>query len=74
MSGSSSQSSITQEVYDLEVSKYLTDKLLVNYSMGIDHTSQKFGFRYEFNQQFSIGTSQDSLRHYKVDALAKYQF
>lgn len=74
VSGVSSQSAITQEVYDLEVSKYLTDKLLVNYSIGIDHTSQKFGFRYEFNQQFSIGTSQDSLHHYKVDALAKYQF
>lgn len=74
VSGDSNRSSSIQEVYDLEMSKYLADKLVVNYSIGIDHTSQEIGLRYEFNQQFSIGASHDSLQHYKVDALAKYQF
>jgi translocation and assembly module TamB len=58
----------------LEISKYLTDRFLINYSMGIDHTSQKLGIRYEFNQRFSMGTSVDSRYGFKIDALAKYQF
>jgi translocation and assembly module TamB len=72
--GAPNNAAATEEVYDLEISKYLTDRFSINYSMGIDHTSEKIGVRYEFSQHFSLGTSLDSRHGFKVDALTKYQF
>jgi translocation and assembly module TamB len=72
--GAANNAVATESVYDVEVNKYLTDRISLNYSMGIDYTSQKIGMRYEFNQRFSMGTSFDSRHGFKVDTLAKYQF
>lgn len=43
--------------YNLEVGKYLTDKLLISYSMGIDQHNNAFGFRYDLTKNIGIGGS-----------------
>lgn len=50
---------VNREVYNLEMGKYLTDKLMVNYTMGIDYTKHEIGLRYEMNQQVSVTASID---------------
>ena len=50
---------VNREVYKLEMGKYLTDKLMVNYTMGIDYTKHEIGLRYEMNPQVSVTASID---------------
>jgi len=72
--GAANNAAATESVYNLEISKYFTDRISMNYSMGIDHSSQKVGLRYDFNQRYSVGTALDSRHGFTIDALAKYQF
>ncbi|BBB91550.1 MAG TPA: translocation/assembly module TamB domain-containing protein [Methylomusa anaerophila] len=41
--------------YNLEIGKYLTDKLLISYTLGIDQKTQNISFRYELNKRISVG-------------------
>lgn len=41
--------------YNLEVSKYLTDKLMLSYSMGLDQKNSSVSLQYELNNRISIG-------------------
>lgn len=46
------------EGYNLEVGKYLTDKFLISYSMGLDQdNNNSFGFRYDLTRNIGIGGS-----------------
>lgn len=41
--------------YNLEISKYLTDKLMVSYSIGLDQKDSSISLQYELNNRISIG-------------------
>ncbi len=43
--------------YNLEVGKYITDKLLINYSMGLDQHNNTIGFRYDLTKNIGVGGS-----------------
>lgn len=44
--------------YNIEVGKYLTDKFLISYSMGLDQdNNNRFGFRYDLTRNIGIGGS-----------------
>lgn len=49
-----------REVYNLEISKYVTDKLMLSYTLGVDHEEHSISFRYDINRFISITGSQDN--------------
>lgn len=50
-----------REGYNLEMTKYLTDRFLVTYTMGVDHDEYKWDFRYDLGRRISLtgGTDND---------------
>ena len=51
--------SVSQEVYNIEMSKYLTDKLLLSYTMGIDHDKRDLALRYSLSKHTSFNAAID---------------
>ncbi|WP_312518387.1 translocation/assembly module TamB domain-containing protein [Anaerospora sp.] len=51
---------IDREVYNLEVGKYITDRLMLSYTMGVDHDERSMGFRYDLSRRFSVTASRDN--------------
>ncbi|HWR44345.1 translocation/assembly module TamB domain-containing protein [Sporomusa sp.] len=43
--------------YNIEIGKYLTDKFLISYSMGLDQHNSSIGFRYDLTRSIGIGGS-----------------
>ena len=43
--------------YNIEVGKYLTDKFLINYSVGLDQHNNSIGFRYDLTNNIGLGGS-----------------
>ncbi|TWH45345.1 translocation/assembly module TamB domain-containing protein [Sporomusa sp. KB1] len=41
--------------YNLEIGKYLTDKLLLSYTMDLDQKKNSVSLRYDLNKRFSVG-------------------
>lgn len=50
---------VSQEVYNIEMSKYLTDRLLLSYTMGVDHDKSNLALRYSLSTRTSLTTSID---------------
>ncbi len=67
-------STINREVYNLEMSKYLTDKLLVSYIMGVDHNKSEVSFRYSLRRNISLTGSIDDENRTWLGAEARYRF
>lgn len=45
-----------KEVFNVEVGKYIDDKLLLKYTSGLNYDKQKIGFQYEFNSRYSLNS------------------
>ncbi|SMC38544.1 translocation/assembly module TamB domain-containing protein [Sporomusa malonica] len=43
--------------YNIEIGKYLTDKFLLSYTMGLDQHNNSIGFRYDITRNIGIGGS-----------------
>jgi translocation and assembly module TamB len=67
-------STINREVYNLEMSKYLTDKLLVSYTMGVDHNKSEVSLRYSLSRNISLTGSIDDEKRTWLGAEARYRF
>lgn len=68
------ESTINQEVYNLVMSKYITDKLLVSYTLGVDHDKSELSFRYSINRRISLTGSIDDEHQTWLGAEARYRF
>jgi translocation and assembly module TamB len=67
-------STINQEVYNLVMSKYVTDKLLVSYTLGVDHDKSELSFRYSLNRRISLTGSIDDENQTWLGAEARFRF
>ncbi len=67
-------STVNKEVYNLEMSKYLTDRLLISYVMGVDHSKNEVSFRYSLNRNISLTGSIDDEKETWIGAEARYRF
>ncbi|GMB01317.1 translocation/assembly module TamB domain-containing protein [Pelosinus sp. IPA-1] len=67
-------STVNREVYNLQMSKYLTDKLLINYIVGVDHTKSELSFRYSVNRRLNITGSIDDQNQTWLGAEARFRF
>ena len=58
-SNNETATTVSQEVYNIEMSKYLTDKVLLTYTMGIDHDKSDLGLSYKLSKHTSLNASID---------------
>lgn len=47
-------SAVSKEGYNLEFGKYITDRFMVNYTIGVDHSAYKWDARYDLNRRISL--------------------
>lgn len=70
----SENSTINQEVYNLVMSKYVTDKLQVSYTMGVDHDKSELSFRYGLGRRIALTGSIDEENETWLGAEARFRF
>ncbi len=63
-----------REVYNIEMSKYVTDRLMLSYTMGIDHNQHSAAFRYDFNRRISLTGSLDDENKGRLGLETRFRF
>lgn len=66
--------SYNEEVYNIEIGKYVSDKLMLRYVQGVDYNSYKYGIRYEFNSKISLMGDVDEKQHSTIGIEARFKF
>lgn len=65
---------ISQEVYNIEMSKYLNDKLLLSYTMGVNHDKNELALRYAFSKHTDFNTSIDNQQRTWLGFETRFRF
>ena len=65
---------VSQEVYNIEMSKSLTDKLLLSYTMGIDHNKNDLALTYTVNRHINLTASIDEQKNTWFGFESRYRF
>lgn len=73
-SKSNQESYSGQEVYNLEISKYITDRLMLSYTMGLDHNGHSMAARYDLNRHTSITGGIDEDNHSRFGIETRFRF
>lgn len=68
------EGAVGREVYNIEMGKYVTDKLMLNYTMGIDNTQHSFGFRYDINKKISLTGLVDDQNEKRIGIETRFKF
>ncbi len=63
-----------QEVYNLEISKYITDRLMLSYSVGVDNSQHSMSARYDINRHTSITGSIDEQNNSRIGIETRFRF
>lgn len=64
-----------REVYNIEFGKYLTDRFMLNYTMGVGHDDENgIGFRYDLTRSMSITGSYDKLNRHRIGVETRFKF
>jgi translocation and assembly module TamB len=63
-----------QEVYNLEFSKYIGDRMEVTYSMGLNRNEYLATVRYDVTQKFSVNASMDEKSSPRVGVEYRIRF
>ncbi|EAX47474.1 protein of unknown function DUF490 [Thermosinus carboxydivorans Nor1] len=63
-----------REVYNIEVSKYVNDRLMLSYTLGVGHNERTMGFRYDLTRRFSITGSVDEQNHRRFGLETRFRF
>ncbi|CUH94549.1 hypothetical protein P22_0615 [Propionispora sp. 2/2-37] len=74
--GSSSTGSATaeREGYNLEMTKYLTDRFLITYTIGVDHDEYQWDFRYDLSRRISLTGGTDNENDHRLGMEYRYRF
>ena len=64
----------THEVYNMEMGKYLNDKLMLKYKQGLGYSGYHYGIQYDLNNRMSLtfDRAQDSAYTYGIEARIKF--
>ena len=65
---------VDQEIYNLEFGKYISDKVLLKYTMGVDYEHYAMGVRYDFDNTFSITADIDQDNKSKIGLEKRFKF
>ncbi len=73
-SNRASTSALDREVYNIEIGKYVTDRLFISYTIGVDHQETSALIRYDLNRRFSITGAVDEYRRQRLGVEARFNF
>ena len=65
---------INNQTYSLAISKYVNDKLLLGYSIGVDHQGHTISFRYDLNRRISLTGLQDEQNRFRFGIETRFHF
>lgn len=68
------KTTISQEVYNIEMSKYLTEKVLLTYTMGINYDKKDLALRYSLSRRTSLNASVDEKGRTWFGLEARFRF
>lgn len=63
-----------REVYNIEIGKYVTDRLYISYTLGIDHKETSAFLRYDLSRRFSVTGAVDEYHRRRVGVEARFTF
>lgn len=63
-----------KEMYNLEVGKYVSDKIFLGYTLGIDQTERTFRFRYDITNRISLEGELDDQNNRRYGVEARFYF
>lgn len=63
-----------REVYNIEISKYVNDRLMFSYTLGVGHNERTIGFRYDLTRRFSITGSVDEQNRRRFGLETRFSF
>ncbi len=63
-----------REVYNIELGKYVTDRLYISYTLGVDHKETSAFIRYDLNRRFSVTGAVDEYHRRRVGVEARFTF
>ena len=63
-----------REVYNVEFGKYLTERLKVSYSLGLDHSEYITALQYDIRRNISFTSSYNSRSGYRVGLETRFAF
>lgn len=63
-----------REVYNIEVSKYINDRLMVSYTFGVDHNEQSASVRYDLTKKFSLTAGVDRYNRARFGIETRFHF
>ena len=70
----SDDENFNREAYNIRFGKYITERLMLSYSMGLDSTEYSAGFRYDIRRNFSLTGSFDSDKKYRIGLETRITF
>ena len=62
------------EAYNIEMGKYIGDKVMLHYTQGIDADLRRYGIRYDFTDRFGMFVGRDERNHDWVGFSARLNF
>lgn len=63
-----------REVYNIELGKYVTDRLYISYTLGVDHKETSAFIRYDLSRRFSVTGAVDEYHRRRVGVEARFTF
>ncbi len=63
-----------RQVYNVEIGKYITDRLYLSYTVGLDHQATSAYFRYDLNRRLSVTGAIDEYSRRRVGVEARFTF
>lgn len=69
-----SNTTTNREVYDVEIGKYLSDKVMLKYTAGVTHDLYKIGIQYDLNDRISLTSDVNQDNQYSVGIEARIKF
>ena len=70
----SDDENINREAYNIRFGKYITERLMLSYSMGLDSREYSAGFRYDIRRNISLTGSVDSDKKYRIGLETRFTF
>ncbi len=67
-------SALDREVYNIEIGKYVSDRLFISYTMGLDHKETSAYMRYDITRRLSVTGAVDELNRKRVGVEARFNF
>jgi len=64
----------SREGYNIEMAKYLTDRLLISYSKGLGDEEETLGLRYDVTKRISITGEIDEENQYRFGISTRFSF